>query len=274
MSLDALTKTRFEDNGYAVISNYLDLTALTEIRDEVLGIGKRVVGPDFDFEIYNPDLVTPAKQSLLYDRLHYLPSLSRLSGNKQILSLCQQLGLEQPILMGCCNMRYDRPHDTKHLFEWHQDTLYLLGSLNAVTLWIPFGPVDKHHGTIQVIPGSHKNGLYPFKKISDKPVEKDRPFLQRDLSIDYDVTEEPVTIEAKFGDIIIFKQMLLHKSWPNHSNKVRWTTQIRISDLASPEFTAQGCPTGDKKNIFFQNYPGFKHPESIYHETRLKNAAR
>jgi ectoine hydroxylase-related dioxygenase (phytanoyl-CoA dioxygenase family) len=274
MPIDVSTRESYEENGYAIIRNYLDLSVLNEIRDEVSEIGRIIVGPEFEFNVFKPDLITPAKQSMLYDRLHYLPSLNRLSGNKQILSLCHELGIKTPILMGCCNMRYDKPHDTKHLFEWHQDTLYLLGSINAVTLWIPFGVVDKHHGTIQVIPGSHKNGIYPFKKISDKAVEKDRPFLQRDLSIDYDVTENPVTIEAEFGDIVIFKQMLLHKSWPNYSNKVRWTSQLRISDLSSDEFLAQGCPTGDKKNIFFQNYPGFKHPESIYHETKQQNAAR
>jgi hypothetical protein len=250
-------------DGYIVLRGALNMDALLEIRDEIVAVGQRIVGPSFQFEKYDPALVTPEKQSVLYDRLHYLPSLSRLSGNKQLLAVCRELGLEVPVLMGCCNMRYDRPHDSKHLFEWHQDTLYLLGSANAVTAWIPFGRVDMTHGTIQVIPGSHKKGIYPFKKISAKPVEKDRPFLQRDLSIDCDVTETPVTVEAEFGDIVIFNQLLLHKSCPNMSDKVRWTAQVRVSDLAAPGYIAQGCPTGDKTNIFFHDYGGFTHPESV-----------
>lgn len=264
--IDQKTKESYEQNGYTVIKGLLNLSALTDIKEEILEVGQYIVGPDFKFSGYDPALVTPEKQSALYDRLHYLPSLSRLSGNHQLLQLCKDLGMKVPVLMGCCNMRYDRPHDSKHLFEWHQDTLYLLGSLNAVTLWIPFGPVDKHHGTIEVIPGSHKNGLYPFKKISDKPVEAHRQFLQRDLSIDQEITEEPVMIEADFGDIVVFKQMLLHKSCANNSDKVRWTAQIRISDLGSDEFLQQGCPSGDKKNVFFQNYPGFKHSLSVSRE--------
>lgn len=264
--IDQKTKQAYEENGYAIIRGLLDLGALQEVKDEIVEIGKYIVAPDFQFENYDPDLVTPTKQSALYDRLHYLPSLSRLSGNRQILKLCLDLGMKVPSLMGCCNMRYDRPHDSKHLFEWHQDTLYLLGSVNAATLWIPFGPVDEYHGTIQVIPGSHKNGIAPFKKISDKPIEKERPFLQRDLSIDIQVTEKPVTVEGDLGDIVVFKQMLLHKSCPNNSNKVRWTAQVRISDIGSPEFINQGCPSGDKRNIFFHDYPGFKHPLSVPRE--------
>lgn len=261
--IDEKIRKQYDEEGFVVLKNALGIEVLDEIKEEVIQVGKFIVGEKFEFDIYNPDLVTPAKQSALYDRLHYLPSLTRLSGNKQLLQICRDLGIEIPILMGCDNMRYDRPHDSKHLFEWHQDTLYLLGSVNAVTIWIPFGPVDLHHGTIEVIPGSHKNGLYPFKKISDKTIEENRQFLQRDLSIDYEVTDEALAVTANYGDIVVFKQMLLHKSCPNYSNRVRWSAQVRITDFGAPEFLEQGCPTDDKKNIFYQNYPGFKHPLSV-----------
>src|SRR5665213_3059106 len=101
----------FEKNGFIVLRNILHKDALVEIRDEITQIGKCLVGKDFRFEYYDPQHVTPEKQSALYDRLHYLPSLSRLSGNKQLLSICKDLGMEIPVLMGCCNMRYDRPGD-------------------------------------------------------------------------------------------------------------------------------------------------------------------
>ena len=261
--VDEFTKAAFERDGYAVLSGVLAPGVLEEIRDEIMDVGRRIVGPRFEFDAYDPELVTPERQSALYDRLHYLPSLTRLAGNKKLLDTCRDLGLQIPILMGCDNMRYDRPHDGKHLFEWHQDTLYLLGSVNAVTIWIPFGPVDEYHGTIEVIPGSHARGLYPFKRISDKPIEPDRPFLQRDLAIDYEPVDRPVMITADWGDVVVFKQMLLHKSCANNSDRVRWTAQVRITDFGSPEFLAQGCPSGDKTNIFFQDYPGFRHPLSV-----------
>lgn len=264
--MDAAQKAFFDENGYIILRQFFDVSLFNEIKLEINQIGKLIVGEKFDFETYQPDLITPQKQSQLYDRLHYLPCLSRLSGNLELLAACRELGLHLPVLMGCCNMRYDRPHDSRHLFDWHQDTLYLLGSANAVTAWIPFGRVDEEHGTIQVIAGSHKYGIYPYKKISDKKVEEQRQFLQRDLSIDMEIEQSPVTVKASCGDVVIFKQMLLHRSLPNVSNKVRWTAQIRISDLTYPGFLEAGCPTGDKKNIFYQNYPGFVHPLSVRYE--------
>ncbi|WP_339938519.1 phytanoyl-CoA dioxygenase family protein [Undibacterium luofuense] len=259
-------REQFEEQGFVILRQFLKPALFQEIKDEINQVGRFIVDPRFDFDVYQPDLMTPKKQSQLYDRLHYLPCLSRLSGNPDLLQACRDLGIVQPVLMGCCNMRYDRPDDARHLFDWHQDTIYLLGSVNAVTIWIPFGPVDEHHGTIQVIPGSHHAGIHPFKKISDKTVEPHRQFLQRDLSFDGEITEPPVTVQAVPGDVIIFRQMLLHRSLPNLSDKVRWTAQVRVSDLCDPGYLEAGCPNGDKHNIFFQAYPGFVHPESVKHE--------
>ncbi|MDO8651586.1 MAG: phytanoyl-CoA dioxygenase family protein [Undibacterium sp.] len=259
-------KEFFDENGYIILRKFFKPELFDEVKAEITQIGKFIVGDKFAFDSYHPELITPEKQSQLYDRLHYLPCLSRLSGNLDLLAACRELGLQLPVLMGCCNMRYDRPHDIRHLFDWHQDTLYLLGSVNAVTAWIPFSRVDDIHGTVQLIPGSHKAGILPYKKISDKPVEEQRQFLQRDLAIDTDITTAPVTVSADPGDVLIFKQMAVHRSMANLSDKARWTAQIRISDLTSSGFLEEGCPTGDKENIFFQKYPGFVHPLSTRHE--------
>lgn len=200
--------------------------------------------------------MTAEQQSLLYDRLKYLPALSCMSGSPAIRSMSRKLGLQHPSLMGCCNMRLDKPQDTRHLFAWHQDTVYLLGSVNAITVWIPLQDVDLFHGTIQVIAGSHRRGLAPFKRISDKVIAPYVPMLQRDISLAEEVAEQPVTIEAKRGDLVVFKQMLLHRSTPNLSDQIRWTVQLRITDLAEPDYRRQRFPTGDKTNIFYVDYPG------------------
>lgn len=257
----ALDRRRFEDEGYAVLRGFWGQGGeLDELQAQLDALGRLIVGPQFSATRYADyrELLTAQSQSLLYDRLKYLPALSRMSGSEAVRELCLTLGLGLPSLMGCCNMRLDKPGDTQHLFEWHQDTVYLLGSTNALTLWVPLQDVDLQHGTIQVIPGSHKQGIYPFRKISDKLVAPYVPLLQRDISLDYAVTQAPQTIEARRGDLVVFKQMLLHRSTPNLSQQVRWTAQLRVTDLGEAEHRRQGYPTGDRSNIFHVDYPGFK----------------
>jgi len=254
MSIDA-----FETRGYTIVPDFFRDGELDELDADLEALGKLVVGPDFSVTRMESYALSEEKQSMLYDRLTYLPALSRLSGSGRVMQLCRELGMRLPSLMGCCNMRLDRPHDGKHLFDWHQDTLYLLGSQNAITLWLPLQKVDLHHGTIQVVAGSHQRGIYPFQKISDKPIAPDIPMLQRDLRLDYEVTEAFDTIEAKRGDAVVFKQMLLHRSTANHSSQIRWTAQLRIMDLGDEHARRQGFPTGDRTNIYYVDYPGY-HP--------------
>lgn len=246
----------FEENGYVVLRDFWPHGELDALQAQLDELGRLVVGPAFSSVDRSRYEMTAEQQSLLYDRLKYLPALSCMSGSQAIRTMSRAFGLEHPSLMGCCNMRLDKPHDARHLFAWHQDSVYLLGSVNAITVWVPLQDVDLHHGTIQVIAGSHRRGLAPFKRISDKVIAPYVPMLQRDLSLADDVTEEPVTIEAKRGDLVVFKQMLLHRSTANLSDQIRWTAQLRITDLADPDHRRQRFPTGDKTNIFYVDYPG------------------
>ncbi len=248
--------SQFDRDGYLVLRNFWRNGELEELQAQLDHLGRLIGGPQFCSGDASRYKLTPETQSLLYDRLKYIPALSRMSGSPAIHQMCRDLGMQHPSLMGCCNMRMDRPHDERHLFAWHQDSVYLLGSFNAVTVWIPLQEVNHQLGTIQVIPGSHKAGLAPFKRISDKAVVPYVPMLQRDIALDREVQEEPVTIAAHRGDIVVFKQMLLHRSTPNLGSQVRWTVQLRITDLSDPEYRRQRFPTGDRTNIFFVDYPG------------------
>ncbi|QZA79205.1 phytanoyl-CoA dioxygenase family protein [Deefgea tanakiae] len=260
--IDECSINAYKENGFAIFRGAIDRSVIDELIFEISQFGKSIVGEGFDFYSSETKFVSKEKQSLLYDRLRYLPSMSRLSGNVNLIYLLRELGLTEPVLMGCCNMRYDVPHDVNHLFAWHQDSLYLLGSLNAVTLWIPLTNVNLNAGTIEVIPRSHLNGILPFKRISGKIIAEYIPFLQRDLSLDMDVIDVPVSIDANPGDVVVFSQFLLHRSTINHSSMPRWTAQVRVSDLNCAWFKKNKYPTGDRKNIFFCDYPGFKHSES------------
>jgi len=49
-------------------------------------------------------------------------------------------------------------------FGSHQDWPTLQGSLDTVTVWIPFVDVDRDRFTLEIVPGSHTGGLYPYAR--------------------------------------------------------------------------------------------------------------
>jgi hypothetical protein len=262
MVLTDTQKHRFEEDGFIVISDDSLAPVWKRVDEELTCLLEFFVGKKVDIFHHSKNEVDEELQSKIYDRLHYLPCLSALSSNPTILGYCKQLGISIPVLMGCCNMRYDRPENQKHLFKWHQDTVYLLGSLNAVTVWIPLSDVSSELGSIAVIPGSHKNGLKKFKVTSGKKIESDLPFLQRDIDLDEELSSpNEVIINARRGDLVIFKQMLLHRSVFNKSDRVRWTAQVRVSDLSCQNYAMNNFKNGDKFNVFQVSYPGYRYEQ-------------
>jgi len=261
VEIDNNAQDFYRENGFIVLSgsDWL-VNKLEEVEKEIQALFDTLLKKGIDIYSHTMQDVDSISQPTIYDRLKYLPSLAGLEGDAKILNLLKMLGFSFPILMGCSNMRYDRPENQKHLFKWHQDSVYLLGSLNAVTIWIPFKDASSDFGTISVIPGSHINGIRRFEVISDKALDSGLPFLQRDIELSENVDEdEEMIVEASRGDLVVFNQFLLHRSIYNPSDRVRWSMQLRFSDLNCENYKKNKFANGDCKNIFQVEYPGFKY---------------
>ena len=138
------------------------------------------------------------------------------------------LGLHSPALGTVPLVRIDRPKEEKFLTPWHQDYWYSYASLDSVVVWIPLGPLTKEHGKLNVAINTHKNGEVKYREF----VEGNEPYVA-DLDIKQEQTLE---VEVNFGEILIFKQSLLHKSGYNQSDSCRVSMQLRFNEMYKQEF--------------------------------------
>lgn len=247
-------RTCFDRDGYLILPGFAAaLPEFAALCDEVGHFGR---GFATDFDLQTGDWLAGLDEEALgtfYRGLRYLPSLTRLAASDVLAALARQLGLAFPAVMHCYNLRMDRPQADRHLFHWHQDSTYLLGSYNALTVWIPLGRVGPGLGSIEIVPGSHRGGLRPFKATGTEVPRKNAALSPADLTLE----EEPaggVVVEAEAGDAVVFSQMLLHRSTPNRSGRIRWTVQARFADLDESGFRAAGFPMGDVTTIFRSPY--------------------
>ena len=65
------------------------------------------------------------------------------------------------------------PGDDEHLFHWHQDFTYLLGSPNAVTIWIPLTEANETRGSVEIVPHSHRQGVLPVAPLTARHARSD-----------------------------------------------------------------------------------------------------
>ncbi|MDE0463905.1 MAG: phytanoyl-CoA dioxygenase family protein [Caldilineaceae bacterium] len=149
---------------------------------------------------------------------------------------------------------------------WHQDLAYLIpdeaGETLVVNYWIPLVSATEQNGCMQVIPGSHLEGLIEHDLWIETPGHKGaRGIADSDLP-----ASSVVSCEVDPGDVLITMERLVHRSIPNRSQTVRWSVDTRYSRI--------GLPTGRSK------VPGFvarsrRHPDRVArsHHDWIQNLA-
>ena len=149
---------------------------------------------------------------------------------------------------------------------WHQDLAYLIpeeaGETLVVNFWIPLIKATEQNGCMQVIPGSHREGLIAHDLWIETPGHKGaRGIADADLP-----ANSIFTCEVDAGDVLLTMERLVHRSIPNRSQTVRWSVDTRYNRI--------GLPTGRSK------VPGFvarsrQHPERVArsHHDWIRNLA-
>lgn len=244
----------FRNEGFSILRGGLRGNELLESIWQEIGRLGRSFNPEFrndDAESISA-LAGPDRERF-YRALRYLPSLAAFGGSAELLAICRALGIAFPALMRSFNIRMDMPDQDQYLFHWHQDITYLLGSRNSITFWLPLGPADRMHGTIEVVPNSH-HAIEPFVANSPEAKSKSAQLSPKDVRLVREPAGAGEMVEVERGDIVVFSQFLLHRSLPNRSQRPRWTIQLRYSDLEEEYFRESGYPFGDMTTIFRTDY--------------------
>jgi len=140
----------------------------------------------------------------------------------------KEVGIKEAALtLGTCPLiRIDRPLDKKYKTPWHQDYWFSGISPESIVFWAPLGNLNKKMGFIEAIPGPQDYGILSIKKNKYHEPFQPQKKINENLK---------VILDCKFGEFLIFKQSLLHKSGINISNKCRVSLQLRFNKFCKNE---------------------------------------
>jgi hypothetical protein len=165
-------------------------------------------------------------RAMLFDHVKRLFVLERLSVEigtaLEQAGLFRHAGIAVPIVWP--TLRADLPGESTYVLPLHQDYATTRCG-TAWRLWIPLRDVDRHHGTMEVVPGSHRAG--PFR-YGDGPA---LPSIDRDELMSRGLT--PQCLDCAAGDGVIFSPWLVHGSVPNRSLRTKWVLLLHVQDLAA-----------------------------------------
>jgi hypothetical protein len=172
-----------------------------------------------------------------------LTSLWDLYLDRRVRELVSALGIAFPVFQ-TTPVLHLMSHALKipngyHGIGVHQDWPTLQGSLDTITLWIPFVDVDRNLFPLEVIPASHRRGLYPFTRT-------DHIFEVTQESYD---SNNFVPLEARCGDVVFMSSFTLHRSGTQGDDRLRVATSFRYENAAEREFIARGYPFAQKRSV-------------------------
>jgi len=212
---------KYIDNGYTIFQTGLGKRFETN-RDTFSKIFQNIANSN-GIKIGNndSDIINLSKSNhdlwvAAYDQLRFLPEILSLTKEPVIEEQIKKCGIEFPVIDEIV-IRGDMPFDDEWLSKIHQDFTYFQGSMNCIAIWIPFQEITEDIGPLEIIKGSHKDGV----------------FDDENDSLD---ESEFFSVPMKIGEALVFSQFLLHRSGKNRSNKIRFSLQIRINDLSQKEW--------------------------------------
>ena len=244
MRLSGSEVSFFHENGYLLLENVLDENDLATVIEEYTGIiGERAERLDKEGKLTSTYSDKPFTERLLHlateaPEVTADLDIMRARGeatfnflkNPKILDLAESFVGSEIV---CNPIQHIRPVLPKRESQrlptpWHQDAGVCWPDTDPyfmLTIWIPIVDATLENGCLQVLPGSHKMGL--FTHVWNEAGLVVPPELQPQ-----GLTPEVLPIRA--GGVILFHNYTLHSAQPNESDTVRWSFDLRYHDIYQP----------------------------------------
>ena len=229
--------------GWVHYRQVLPCALINRIRSQISN--QLVLASSGNFSLYKSDLDrasvrfyrnNPDQLPLLQDMLPDLPAVYELALHPLIGDFLEKsIGWSDSVLSPIHNLRAKLPWKlSKSPFAtvpWHQDygaSDPTVGKVRLVTVWIPLSPALTYHGGLEIIPRSNHLGWLPHSRTERGP-EVNKQAMYDALKENRNLST--VSVQARAGDIILFDQLTLHKSFRNKSRICRWSLDFRYAAL-------------------------------------------
>ena len=225
------------ENGYLVVPDALnvdDLAPLVNIIDEV--VDKRAL------KLYKDGTISDVYKDSPFERrwhavlqecsrenevfgwhtLVYSEALFNLITNRKVLDIVEKLIGNQIQFNGDFWVRPKLPNEKLTTLPWHQDSAYMPDTEDDLhlTVWLPLVDVNTENGALQFLPRSHKEGLKSYHRVEGEAFAVP---VTSPTSSHTDID----TLRMKKGDLLIFNNLVFHRSLLNQSDTIRWSVLIR-----------------------------------------------
>jgi phytanoyl-CoA hydroxylase len=231
----------FNENGYVIIKDGISPDHIADFKAELMStinayLSKAGRPPNGEFTagLMQLEDIDHEYVASLYDTIFQSPAFFRLIGSKDIETTIKHLlKLKDNPLYGFTNRcLFAPPQDERRTWGWHQEVFYTIPEGSYLQTWAPL--VDNatvENGTIQILPGSHKEGIAK-QSWNEVPGRATQILVDEDIVAKY----KPMDVEMRLGELLIFSGYLAHRSGTNSSDRVRYSLVGMYHDVGHRPF--------------------------------------
>ena len=225
MAVDSLQRKHFLQEGYLIVRQLIsgsDLGELDQMIDRLLDGELQPVTeykgwlPDHFYTFWEPEMEgrteIPRRDRvrLMSNMYHHHPYFRSMGGHRAICEVI--LELYQDGVQFFSDTVFMKPAHHGIEAACHQDTAFWPKLRpNAMNFWLAVDPATIENGCLHIIPATHTVDL-PHH---DHPVQG---HILHDHKVEMD---RQIPVELEPGDAIFFDSGLIHRSYPNRSDRSR-----------------------------------------------------
>ncbi len=230
---------QFQEDGYAVVRGLIEpavrhavireSSALVDILAARL-VAEGKAASEFEEAPFDTRMMR------LYDgRANETPTIFRpelhragvfsLFGHSGLLDLAEEALGPEVRLYPNYSLRPKLPENERTLVLWHQDAGYTADDadvLRMMNVWTPLVPATRENGCMEIVPGTHRQGVVRH--------EKDEHYLRIADDVILPLEDRAVAVECDPGDVVLFSNLVFHRGLPNVSDHIRWSLDFRYQD--------------------------------------------
>jgi len=264
----------YKENGYLEVENIFD----AELIDETL----RHFNLSFVQQLERRDLAVQSGTTL--DALHqnmatlltadvklYLATLRmcsklygvyRLMTEERLRGAVEDLGVATPLfqttpVLHLMSRKLVIPGGYQG-FDVHQDWTSVQGSLDTITTWIPFMDIDPDLFTMEVMPGSHLNGLVSGVQEENIFRVDEKHYSDKDF--------EPVRVRK--GGVCLMSNFTVHRSSRKGDDRMRISVSGRYENASEASFVEREYPFTQLKSLhrgfITENFPSQQLVQDVF----------
>jgi len=222
---------RIQRDGYLFISGLLPTKLLEKLRLDFVAIARQAGWVKVDVPMgdaiadLNAFCVEPEPRYMeVYSRMYKLEAFHLLAHHPNIIGLFERMFggpvMPHPKLGG----RSIFPQREAFTTPGHQDFVFIQGTNESYTTWIPLHNVSPEMGGLQIASGSHKHGVYKYRPA------RGAGGMEVINSLEGTWVNNPF----KQGDVLIFHCMTVHKGLPCTGERLRMSIDARYQRVGEP----------------------------------------